>query len=54
MKAVDEKNVDEIKSQLPIVYKKVDKAAKRGIIKDNTASRRKSRFAKLAKEATTS
>lgn len=28
-------------------YKAIDKAAKRGIIKDNTASRKKSRLARL-------
>jgi len=32
--------------ELPDVYKAIDKAAKRGIIKKNTASRKKSRIAK--------
>lgn len=32
---------------LATVYKKFDKAAKRNIMKKNTASRRKARFAKL-------
>lgn len=54
MKAVDENKTDEIKSQLPLVYKKMDKAAKRGLIKKNTASRRKARFAKIASKATSS
>jgi small subunit ribosomal protein S20 len=32
---------------LSVVYKKMDKAAKRNIMSKNTASRRKARFAKL-------
>lgn len=35
-------------------YKAIDKAAKRGIIKKNTASRKKSRLAKALARATTS
>jgi small subunit ribosomal protein S20 len=38
---------------LPTAYKAIDKAAKRGVIKDNTASRKKSRLSarvKLAKK----
>lgn len=31
-------------SLLPAAYKAIDKAAKRGVIKDNTASRKKSRL----------
>lgn len=31
---------------LPTVYKAIDKAAKRGVIKDNTAARKKSRLTK--------
>lgn len=31
-------------AKLPIVYKAIDKAAKRGIIKQNTAARKKSRL----------
>jgi len=38
-KATAEKN-------LPDMYKAIDKAAKRGVIKKNTASRKKSRIAK--------
>lgn len=34
---------------LASAYKAIDKAAKRGIIKKNTASRRKSRMARLVK-----
>ena len=32
---------------LPVVYKKIDKAAKRNIFHKNTAGRRKARYAKL-------
>jgi len=32
---------------LPVVYKKIDKAAKRNIFHKNTAARRKARYAKL-------
>lgn len=30
---------------VPVAYKAIDKAAKRGVIKDNTAARKKSRLA---------
>lgn len=36
-------------AQLAAAYKAIDKAAKRGVIKKNTASRRKARMARLAK-----
>ena len=36
----------EAKKLLPNAYKIIDKAAKRGIIKENTASRKKSRLTK--------
>ena len=45
--AVKSKNKDEAKTNLNLVYKKLDKAAKRNIIKKNNASNKKSRFAKL-------
>ncbi len=41
------KNKQQAQSDLQIVYKKLDKAAKRKVLKKNTASRRKSRFSKL-------
>lgn len=41
------KKIDEAKTQLNIVYKTLDKVAKTGYIKKNTASRKKSRLAKL-------
>lgn len=47
LKAVDQKNSDDAQSLLKTVYKKMDKAAKRNIIHENTASRRKARYAKL-------
>jgi len=34
---------------LPVAYKAIDKASKRGIIKKNTASRKKSRLSKAIK-----
>ncbi len=42
-----EQNVDEAKSDLKSIYKKIDKASKRNLIHKNTAARRKSYFAKL-------
>ncbi len=49
-KAVDSKDAEKIKSFLPAAYKKIDKAAKIGLLHKNTAARRKSRLAKLARE----
>ncbi len=44
---------DEAKASLAKAYQAIDKAVKRGVIKKNTASRRKSRLsAKIKKEAT--
>ncbi len=40
------KEKEEAKKILPHAYKIIDKAAKRGIIKKNTASRKKSRLTK--------
>ena len=42
-----EKKVKEAKELLPQIYKILDKAAKKGVIKKNTASRRKSRITKM-------
>jgi len=44
---VEEKKIEEAKKLLPQVYKILDKTAKVGIIKKNTASRKKSRITKL-------
>lgn len=41
-----EKKKEEAKALLPQIYKALDKAAKAGIIKKNTASRKKARMAK--------
>jgi small subunit ribosomal protein S20 len=44
---IEAKKIDEAKKILPQVYQAIDKAAKRGVIKKNTASRKKSRLAKI-------
>ena len=43
-KAVLAKDANKTKELLPKAYKVIDKAAKRGVIKENTASRKKSRL----------
>jgi len=43
---VSQKKIEEAQKLLPRVYKILDKAAKTGLIKKNTASRKKSRIAK--------
>jgi small subunit ribosomal protein S20 len=37
-------STDEAEKMLPLAHKAIDKAAKRGIIKENTAARKKSRL----------
>jgi len=37
--------------KLPEAYKAIDKASKRGVIKKNTAARKKSQIARILKEA---
>ena len=44
------KKTKEALGALPKVYKAIDKAAKRGVIKKNTASRKKSRLAQAIKK----
>lgn len=44
---VSQKKVNEAKKLLPTIYAVLDKSAKVGVIKKNTASRKKSRMAKL-------
>jgi len=44
---VGEKKIEEAKNLLPQVYKILDKSAKVGVIKKNTAGRKKSRITKL-------
>jgi len=45
-KLIKEKQKDAALNLLPETYKAIDKAAKRGIIKKNTANRKKSRLTK--------
>ena len=42
-----EKKNEEASKLLPSIYKALDKAAKKGVIKKNAADRKKSRLAKL-------
>jgi small subunit ribosomal protein S20 len=49
-KLVGAKNVAEAKKALSSAYKAIDKAAKRGIIKKNTAARKKSRLSAMVKK----
>lgn len=44
---VSQKKLKEAQDLLPAVYKALDKASKVGVIKKNTASRKKSRITKL-------
>ena len=46
---VAEGKVAEATQLLPTIYKTLDKAAKKGVIKKNTAARKKSRLTKLLK-----
>ena len=45
-KLIESGNKKEAEALLPRVYKAIDKAAKRGVLKANTASRTKSRITK--------
>lgn len=44
-------NKKEATDKMPLAYKAIDKAAKRGVIKANAASRTKSRLSKLVKNS---
>ena len=44
LSAVEAKNVEEAKSALQVAYKELDKAVTKGVLKKNTASRKKSRL----------
>ncbi len=44
---IKENKTTEAEEKIPLVYKAIDKARKRGIIKKNTASRKKARLSKL-------
>ena len=50
-KAVATGDAKQAKELLPTAYKAIDKAAKRGVIKDNTAARKKSRLVAAIKKA---
>ena len=44
--SVEEKNTEESQSNLRLLYKKLDKAAKHNILHKNTVARRKSKFSR--------
>ncbi len=48
-KALRDKKVDEAKKMLSTAYSAIDKAMKKGVIKKNTAARKKSRLARITK-----
>lgn len=48
-KLVKEKKKDEAKKLLPKAYSAIDKAAKKGVLKKNTASRRKALLSRITK-----
>ena len=48
-KLVKEKKKTEAKKLIPKAYSVIDKATKRGVIKKNTASRKKARLSKITK-----
>jgi small subunit ribosomal protein S20 len=50
-KLVLEKSTDEAKKLMSAAYKAIDKAAKKGVIKKNTAARKKSRLSAMIKKA---
>jgi len=50
-KALDAKDIASAEKLLAAVYKAIDKAMKRGVIKSNTANRKKSRLAISIKRA---
>jgi len=47
---VSDKKASDAEGALPRAYKAIDKAAKRGVIKGNTAARKKSRLAQAIKK----
>ncbi|HPN87825.1 MAG TPA: 30S ribosomal protein S20 [Candidatus Omnitrophota bacterium] len=52
LKSVTDKNKTDALQNLKLLYKKIDKAAKRNILHKNTAARQKSRFMKLVNNLT--
>lgn len=51
-KLVSEEKIKDAEKLLPQAYKAIDKAAKTGVIKPNTASRKKSRLTLMIRRAT--
>jgi small subunit ribosomal protein S20 len=51
LKAITAKDISGAEKMLPAAYKAIDKAMKRGVIKANTAARKKSRLAQAIKRA---
>lgn len=51
MKAISAKDASGAEKLLPSAYQAIDKAMKRGVIKGNTASRKKARLAAALKRA---
>ena len=49
-KLIVAKKIEEAKKLIPLAYKAIDKAAKTGVIKKNTASRKKSRLMNILKK----
>jgi small subunit ribosomal protein S20 len=50
-KSIKDGDTAAAEAALPKAYKAIDKAAKRGVIKDNTAARKKSRLVAAIKKA---
>ena len=48
-KLVKEKKKDEAKKLVPTAYSAIDKACKKGVLKKNTASRRKALLSRMTK-----
>lgn len=48
-KLVREKKFDDAKKAVSVAYSAIDKAAKKGLIKANTASRKKARLSRITK-----
>jgi len=48
-KLVLDKNKKEAKAKLAVAYKAIDKATKKGVLKKNTAARKKARLARITK-----
>lgn len=46
LKFIETKKIEEAEKMIPELYKSIDKAVKRGIVKKNTAARKKSRLVK--------